>query len=87
MKKSWADSVGLPTGVMGERTKSGINIKEENRATEWEEYRAGIEILRDICQKNYRSKGVEAVLFGVWFGPNKVRYAVFVQDGFIRRTD
>jgi len=83
MAKSWADTVGIPTGVLGEVLSSGVRIAEENRATVWEFRRAGIEVLRKMCKDNYKAKGVNAVVFGVYEGPETVKYAVFVQDGFL----
>lgn len=82
MRKTWADSQGIPTGVMGE-TINGILISEANRATTYERFKEGIQILKSIEHNNYRRKGVTAVTFGVHFG-EEIKYAVFVQDGFIK---
>lgn len=85
MRKSWADQQGIRTGVFGE-VIDGVEICEKNRATVWEQHRQGIEELREFMQKNYRSKRVPAVLFGVWHG-GVIKYAVFVVDGFLKEVE
>jgi hypothetical protein len=85
--KSWADSSGIRTGVLGEVLDCGITIAEKNRATGWEHRRAGIEVLQKICRESYRKKGVNALVFGVYDGPDVIKYAVFVQNGFLTEMD
>jgi hypothetical protein len=85
MRKSWADQQGIKTGVMGEIV-DGINITESNRATVYEDRREGIESLLNIARENYRKKGVNAVVFGVWYGADKLKYAVFVQNNFLKEV-
>lgn len=86
MRKSWADSMGIRSGVMGEIV-DGVTISEENRATVYETRKEGIEMLRKIWWENYAAKGVQAVLFGIWYGENQVKYAIFVEDNFLREVD
>ena len=82
-RKSWADREGIPTGVEGE-TYRGIWIRDENRATVFEFRKAGIEVLRKIAV-GYNAKGVKAVLYGTQ-SSNGHKYAVYVQDGFLREV-
>jgi hypothetical protein len=82
-RKSWADREGVPSGVWGE-VYEGIPIIEENRATGWEYRRDGIEELLKIARENYRVKGVRAYVYGVDDGGVNVKYAIFVQSGFLR---
>jgi histidinol phosphatase-like PHP family hydrolase len=83
-RKSWADQQGIRTAVFGQ-TIDNIHIEEKNRATVYERYKEGIQELRAYLQNNYRSKGIEAVLIGIEAG-EEVKYAVFVQDGFLREV-
>jgi hypothetical protein len=86
-RKSWADRERIPTGVFGEIC-NGVTIKEENRATGWEFRRDGIEVLLKIAKESYIKKGIKAVVFGVdGDGKTAIRYAVFVQDGFLVPID
>lgn len=83
--KSWADRQGFPTGVLGE-TYQGVRISEENRATVYESRREGIEQLRDYLHNNYRRKGIKAVIFGIHRPGDRIEYAVFCEDNFIRNA-
>lgn len=80
-RKTWADRSAIPSGVWGEIV-DGVRIAEDNRATGWEYRRDGIETLLRIRDRNYLDKKVNAVVFGVDDG-TRVKYAVFVQDGFL----
>ena len=85
-RKSWADQQGIPTGVWGE-IYFKIPILEKNRATGWEFRKEGIETLLKICRENYISKGVRAIVFGVDEGNGAaIKYAIFVQNGFLREV-
>jgi hypothetical protein len=81
-RKSWADRQAIRTGVWGE-IQDGIPIKEENRASVWEFRKEGIEALLHIMQKSYRDKKVKAVIFGIDEGQANIKYAIFVQSGFL----
>lgn len=85
-QKTWADNIGIKTGVVGE-TIDGVLICEGNRATVFEYHRAGIEILLRITRQNYLRKSVPAVLCGIpTFNPElpNFKYAVYVRSGFLR---
>lgn len=83
--------MGLPSGTWG-MIVDGIPILEKNRATVWEFRRSGIEILQQICQKNYRDKRINAIVFGIeecretnmpGAFVETVKYAVFCESGFL----
>jgi hypothetical protein len=80
-RKTWADLQGLPTGVEGEIV-NGITVSDSRRVTEYAERRADIELLVKIKNSNYRSKGVNAVVFGIDKGEGRMCYAVYVEDSF-----
>ena len=82
-RMTWADREGIATGVMGEIHK-GVPINEENRASVWEFRKEGVESLRELLRKSYIKKGIRAVLFGVHNGPDTIKYAIFVQSGFLK---
>ena len=88
-RKSWSDQQGIPTGVIGDIYRNGgmtINIQEKNRATIYEWRREGIEILQKILRENYLRKGIRAVLFGI-HDTKVIKYAIFVQDNFLKEID
>jgi hypothetical protein len=81
-RRTWADNKALATGVQGEIWE-GITICEKNRATVFEFWPKGIQMLIDICHNWYQRKGVDACVFGIDNG-TQIAYAVYVQDGFMR---
>lgn len=76
----------LPVVSLG-ATVNGIPITEENRATVYEFYRPGAEILAQYMEKSYTSKGVRAALVAVKHPSLGHRYAVFVEPGFLTAID
>lgn len=92
-KGTWIDSVGIKNGKLGD-VVDGVNITEENRATIYEERKAGIQELLGYQQSNYTKKGVKSVIYGVRLpigtrGEHRtilskhIYYAIFCEDGFI----
>lgn len=77
-RKTWADRIGLATGVIGERHK-GILISEENRATKYFIKRADLEQLRIDLHNNFRRKRINAVIFGIET-PHAILYAIFASN-------
>jgi len=75
----------IQRAVEGEILK-GIPIVEDNRATVYEQHVEGAAQLQKYMQTNYINKGVRAVLVGVVKNDN-LRYAVYVQPGFLRATE
>lgn len=86
-QKSWADRQGIKTGVMGE-VIDGITIAERNRATVYEFRKEGIQQLQHYMRTHYtgHKNRVNAILFGVHFGYDEIKYAVFVEDGFLKEV-
>lgn len=59
-----------------------IKICEANRQSTWEFRRDGVQILQTILNESFLSKGVHAVLVGVYSNAG-IKYAIFVEEGFL----
>jgi hypothetical protein len=81
-RKTFADRLAIPTGTWLER-HNGVTIKEANRATGFEFREDGVMMLLDIWKKQYRSKDVPSVVYGLDDGET-IKYAIFCKEGFLR---